>query len=372
LLLAYDAFRREKSQRTREILQVTAQSGPPLLEADQTIVDAALSADGGTMAAATSVGVVVWSRFGKTSQVAPWSLSQIPMPATLSYRSPPLAVAVGQDGTRVAAGSQNGDVMIWNSGAAAPGAPFSAGSAIASLAFATDGHLAITTGNKEIIFWKDGVIEKRGITPGVASTSAVSPDSSTVAVGMLDDGWVHFWRPKSGSWIDGLKHDEPVVSFVAYTIDGKLIGSASKGGKIYRWSPGDASHVSKIGGQNQIFVSSAMDAAGVNMAGYTSDHSLIVFDAQGKTKLNLPEQVPAQAKVIPNSEGALQGKVLLDSKGAFVALGAADGIRVYELTDDALAARARVKLRDYGLSLSDCQQVLKSAAICRADLEASR
>jgi len=358
LLLAYDAFRREKSPRTREALQVTAQSGPALLEADQTLVDTALSTDGGTLAAATGDGVVVWSRFGKTGQVKAWSLATIPEPVTLKYASQPAVVTVNADGTRVAAGSSDGQAMVWEGGAAAMGTPFSAGSAITALAFARDGHLVVTTSKKEILFWKAGVIEKRGITPGVASVVAVSPDSSAVTVGMADDGWSHSWHPDSGTWTDGLKHDEPVVAFIAYTTDGKSMGSATRGGKLYRWNPTDASHVLKIGDQNQIFISAAMDGTGLNMAGYTSQHSLIVFDAQGKEKLNLAGQKAAQPKV------------LIDSKGAFVALAAEDGVRIYELTDEALAARARVKLQDYSVSMSDCQQKLKSTAFCKADLEA--
>lgn len=360
MLLAYDAFRTQKSGRVREVLQQTAQSGPPLLEANQAIMDMALSADGGTIAAATGEGVVLWSRPRNGNQVLAWSSARIPAPVTLPVANQPASVLTGvalsPDGAWVAAGSQRGDVMVWEHGKLAPGAPFSAGSKINALAFATDGHLAVTTANKEVLWWNcaKGGIEKRATASAESWAVAVSPDSSTVAIG-TDQGLVHFWKPEAGSWSAGLKHDEPVVTYVGYTGKGEWMGSATRGGKVYRWNPADASHVLRMGGGDQRVFSGAMDGGGLRMAAYTPQRSLIVFDSAGKIELDIAGQAAPQAKV------------LMDASGSFVAAGAEDGIRIYELSDEALAARARMKVRNYNVSLEDCQRVLSPAA-CKADL----
>jgi WD40 repeat protein len=362
LLVAYDAAKHDHAQRTREILQRAVQQGrPPLLEADM-LADVSLSPDGTLMVAAVPDNILVWTPVLDVRDSMIWSPLRIPDPKQLAFDGQPTKVAVSPDSKLIAAGNDAGNVMVWRDRQPMPGTPVAAGSKIVALAFAADGHLAIATQNKDVIWWNvlTGKEERRAIASDRVWSLTVSPDSSTVAAGM-QDGFVRFWKPLGTGWHDGFGIQGQLVNFIAFANDGKFVHSAFGLGKnVYRWSASTPTMSTTMHVSDELIDSEAADADGRLLAIHTTSGSIVIFDTEtGRVDLSIAGQSPDIFKVVINSTGTL------------VAAAAPNGVRIYELPDNALAARARIILHDSKIDERDCERFLKTSA-CEADLKEVR
>jgi WD40 repeat protein len=354
-LAAYDAMTREKSRRTREVLQRAVQSRPPLLEANSVFADVSLRADGGALAAALKGAVLVW-----TPPAAPlaWSPDSIAAPRVFDFPGDAGKVSISRDGNLIAAGDDAGTLMIWRDGVPAPAMPLKVGSGIAALAIAADGrHLAAATSANEIIWWNTGLgkEECRVNLSDQARALAVSPDASSVAAGS-GDGFVRFWKPPAKTVRDGPLHDEATLTFVGYTRDGNHLGSGTRGGKAYFQDLANPTRAAKLTAGDQLASSVAMDEQGSRMASYTSGGSLVIFDLP---RLQMELEVPGLQRDV--------FKIDLSADGRLLAAAAPNGVRIYELSDDGLMARARVSISHSVVDPRECARYLPARA-CEPDL----
>jgi hypothetical protein len=365
VLLAYDAAKHEQSRRTREVLQRAVQgSRPPLLEEDG-LADIDVSPAGTLVAAAVPNKILVWSIAADPNDPMIWSPLRIKPddPKQLAFDGQPTKVVVSPDSKLIAAGDEAGTVTVWSDGQRVLDEPFHAGSGIMALAFATDGHhLAIATRNK--VTWWSAQTKKDEANVAIddeVRSLAVTPDSSTVAAGMVD-GSVHFWRPPANRWSNGPHLKQGVVRFISYSKDGQYIGGGPGLGRYaYRWMATDPTRaVPPLSVNEELMDSGAMDGEGRRIAAHTTSGSIAVFDAEaGRRDLYIASQSYDIFKVVINSAGTM------------LAAAAPNGVRIYELRDEALAARARLILRDLQLDARDCEpfdRVLK-ASVCQEYLK---
>jgi hypothetical protein len=359
LLVAYDAFKQEQSQRTRETLQrAVQQASAPLLEGDG-LTDINLSLDGKLLAAAAPEMILVWSIVPSHQMM--WPPLAILNPKTFAFDGRPTKIVVSPDATLIAAGDETGKVLLWRVQQQGSGTPFSAGSGILGLAFAADGHhLAIATQNKEVIWWniQMGNVEGRVQIGTEAQALAVSPDSSTVAVGMMD-GLVRFWKLPESRLRESFGVPGQFVNFLAFTKDGESIESGFRLGRdAYRWSKATRKSSVIMHINDELMDSETMDGDGHRFAAHTTSRSIVIFNGEtGHVEWYLPGQSPDIFKVAMSSDGMV------------VAAAEPKGVRIYELGDKALAARARIKLRDLDPKEEDCERVLLKPSACKQDLQ---
>jgi hypothetical protein len=368
LLIAYDAAKRDHSLYTREVLEQAIQKAtPPLLEPDDLsdgIQDIGLSSDGKRLVAAVPGKILVWSAVPDLSEEVTWPPWSIQNPKDLVFDGNPTKIALSLDGKFIAAGDDTGKVAIWRELTPTPGGSIAVGSKILSLAFSEDGHLAIATQNKEVIWWNavTGKGEGRIGASQEVQSLAVSSDSSIVAAGMTD-GFVRFWRPSASGWQDGFGIQGQFVNFVAFSKDGKSIESGFRlGRKAYRWSPVTFKpSVTMPMVHDEPMDSEAMNGDGRLFAAYTTKGSMVVFNGDaGSVVLDISDQ---DANIF---------KVAMSSEGTVVMAATKKGVRIYELSDRAPAALARYYLHSATLSQQDCERFLnflKDAKACQQDLQ---
>jgi WD40 repeat protein len=363
LLLAYDAAKSDNSQHTREVFQRAVQqaSTAPLLEGDD-LTDIALSADGALLAAVVPGSVLVWTPAPDASDPMIWSPLRIPEPKQLPFEGRPTRVAVSPNSKVIAAGDDTGKVMVWKDGQPTPGTLVQAGSRIVAMAFSLNGHLAIATEDNQVVWWNvvTSQEERRVRASAPVWSIAVSLDSSTIAAGM-QDGFVRFWKPLADGWQDGPGIQGQVVNFVSFAKNGRFVESASRLGKsAYRWSRADPRLSLSMHVNDELMDWEAADGDGRLLAVHTTSGSIVIFNAEtGRVELYIPHQAPDIRKVV------------MDSKGALLAAMAPNGVRIYELSDNPLAARARIILRDFTIDERDCERFLK-ASECEEDLKEIR
>lgn len=378
LLLAYDAAKREKSPRTREMLQRAVQYAGrgPLLQ-DHGVTDLCFS-QGGNVLAADSKSIKIWSPVSNGE--IKWDPSRLAPPKELAFQGDNTKIAASQDNKLIVAGNDKGNVAIWRDSEPVIGAPVLPDSKIRALSVSNDGHLAIATDKSELIWWSSAKAkqEARVSTAQKAWSVAISLDSlgPTVAVGML--GFVRFWNPSSG-WHDGLHDDgkpmNPVTS-LAYSNNGAIIASSTNQGSAFRWYANQPSRSTRVAVEEGKVRSLAMDASGQHFAVLTTEDSIYIFSAESAG----PEMFIKDEPRIKDTNGAQDStrkadKVAMNADGTIIATAAADGIRIYELRDDAVAALARIYIRDSQIDRQICEQAeqigLKKSN-CEQDLKESK
>ncbi len=240
-------------------------------------------------------GSIAWlvsshSIVGQTPTPAP-SPSPTPTPIPLgmllyTYRGHSAlvnAVAWSSDGKRIASGSYDRTVQVWN--AANGGHTFTYrghfGPANA-VAWSPDGkRIASASSDKTVQVWDavDGshVFTYRGHSDVVLAV-AWSPDGKRIASGGVDKT-VQVWDAADGGHAFTYRGHSDVVDTVAWSSDGKRIASASYDQTVQVWDAADGGHAFTYPGHSSRVNAVAWSSDGKRIASGSDDKTVQVWDA---------------------------------------------------------------------------------------------
>ncbi|HEY4032635.1 MAG TPA: protein kinase [Ktedonobacteraceae bacterium] len=194
------------------------------------------------------------------------------------------SVAWSPDGKRIASGSTDGTVQVWNAADGSNAYTYKGHSDVVwSVAWSPDGkHIASGSWDKTVQVWTaaDGsnIYTYKGHSSSVESV-AWSPEGKHVASGS-DDNTVQVWTAADGRNIYTYKGHSSSVYSVAWSPDDKRIASGSNDGTVQVWNATDGSNVYTYKGHNNNRVYSvAWSPDGQCIASGSADKTAQVWNA---------------------------------------------------------------------------------------------
>ncbi|HEU5199042.1 MAG TPA: serine/threonine-protein kinase [Ktedonobacterales bacterium] len=191
------------------------------------------------------------------------------------------AVAWSPDGKRIASGSDDGTMQVWNATNGSFAVTYGVSNTVNAVAWSPDGkYIASGSQDTTVQVWDasngGNIYTYHGHSYFVGSV-AWSPDSNRIASGSWDHT-VQVWGASTGSNVYTYRgHSGPVYS-VAWSPDGKRIASASADTTVQVWDASTGSHVYTY--RNQFSVESvAWSPDGKRIASANADTTVQVWDA---------------------------------------------------------------------------------------------
>ncbi|KIM77597.1 hypothetical protein PILCRDRAFT_614766 [Piloderma croceum F 1598] len=242
-----------------------------------------------------------------------------------------LSVAFSRDGTRIASGTSEGSVRIWDAvtGIEVVSSPIRLEGIVCSVAFSPDSS-AIVSGSSDntVRIWnvESGTALRptlRGHQDTVNSV-AFSPDGSRIVSGS-DDNTVRVWNVVSGSeaFSPLLGHEDEVNS-VAFSPDNTRIISGSNDGTVRIWDAASGTEVASLlrrHGTTVTAVAFSPDAHGTRILSGSGDCTVRIWDALSDAAV-----VPR-----PRRHGGCVGSITFSRDGTRVVSGSEDNtVRVWD------------------------------------------
>ncbi len=189
--------------------------------------------------------------------------------------SPILSLAVAPDGTRIATGDLNGNVVL----RAMPGGAI-------------------------LRQWNASSQEIKGI--------AFSPDGATLATASMD-GEVRLWNASSGTPIRALSGHTGGATAVAFSNSGAIIATGDSGGVIRLWNASTGSLQSTLNGHTDAITHLAFSPDGTRLASSSLDATARLWDvATGTEFMVLTGHTEAVSRVAYTPDGSLLATVSWD------------------------------------------------------------
>ncbi|UPL01724.1 hypothetical protein LCI18_012658 [Fusarium solani-melongenae] len=194
-----------------------------------------------------------------------------------------ISVAFSADSRRLASGSDNGTVKVWD---AATGACVQTleghGGWVISVAFSADGRrLALGSDDGIVKVWDAATgayvqtLEGHG---GWVISVAFSADGQRLASG-LDDKTVKVWDVATGACVQTLEGHGGWVMSVAFSADGRRLASGSVGGMVKVWDAATGACVQTLEGHSGPVMSVAFSADSQRLASGSVGGTVKVWDA---------------------------------------------------------------------------------------------
>jgi len=203
------------------------------------------------------------------------------------HDGPVTSVAFSPDGQRLASASSDRMVKIWDS---ATGKELFAlkghTDLVTSVAFSPDGQrLASASWDKTVKIWDSAsgkeLFTLKGHAAGVTSV-AFSPDGQRLASGSLDKT-VKIWNSASGKELFTLKGHAAGVTSVAFSPDGQRLASGSWDQTMKIWDSAASKELFSLKGHSDVVTSVAFSPDGQRLASGSGDSTVKIWDsASGK------------------------------------------------------------------------------------------
>jgi WD40 repeat protein len=142
-----------------------------------------------------------------------------------------LAVSIG--GQQVAAGGEDHQLTVWNTGDPLPQATHSLGGSLKWVAYTPDGSTLAALADWSVWLLDAATLAPRSVAQGRAMSAAFSHDGQTLATGG-DDGIVRFWNTATGQERTHFAWEIGKIRTVAFSRDGTR-AAAGCDGNILVW-----------------------------------------------------------------------------------------------------------------------------------------
>ncbi|WPJ66488.1 hypothetical protein SMAC4_14051 [Sordaria macrospora] len=198
------------------------------------------------------------------------------------HRGDVFSVAFSPDGQRLASGSYDETIKIWDPASGSCLQTLEGHrSYVASVAFSPDGQrLASGSGDNTIKIWDPAsgscLQTLEGHRSYVASV-AFSPDGQRLASGS-GDNTIKIWDPASGSCLQTLEGHRSDVRSVAFSPDGQRLASGSGDETIKIWDPASGSCLQTLEGHRSDVFSVAFSPDGQRLASGSYDETIKIWD----------------------------------------------------------------------------------------------
>lgn len=192
------------------------------------------------------------------------------------------AVAISADGTRIASGSCDSTLRIWNasSGDSVAVLQHPYNSAVAPVTFSPDGERILSCSSNTALLWDvttgQEVSRSKARDWSIASVESFSPDGARIA-SVSYDHIIRIWDATTGSTLLTLEGHPNIVFSVAFSSDGNLLTSGSYDHNVRVWALTDGACIMNLEGHDDGVLAVAISPDGLQIASGSIDKTLRIW-----------------------------------------------------------------------------------------------